>query len=230
MAHTKTPTESGTVFSTTLSRLRKEILTGAIGPGEKLRLDQLRTTYDVSFSPLREAISRLVSEGLVLQAADQRGFQVAPVSADNLREVTLLRKSLEVIALQRSIQHGDDAWETEVVSSMHHLSKFKSRNPAKMDDIDEAWEGWHRKFHTALIGACRLPVLLQFCDTLYDLSDRYRRNFLQFRHVPRDVQSEHSAIAEAALNRNAELACRLMEEHIELTATMILAVLPTELR
>ncbi len=226
----KTPEGSGGVFSSTLVRLRKEILSGKIEPGEKLHLDQLRTEYDVSFSPLREALSRLVSEGLVLQAGDQRGFQVAPVSASNLEEVTLLRRSLEVIALRRSIENGDDAWETEIVSSLHHLSKLASRNPANRDTIDEEWESWHRKFHAALIGACKLPVLLQFCDTLYDLSDRYRRNFVQFRHVRRDVQSEHRAIADAALRRNGDLACRLMEDHIQLTATMILAVLPENLR
>lgn len=219
-----------TISSTTLVRLRREILNGEIAPGERLNLDQLRAAYNVSLSPLREALSRLTSEGLVLQAEDQRGFQVAPVSRDNLAEVTALRRTLEVMALRESIRHGDDAWESEIVAALHRLSKLNARSAQRANTVDDEWESWHRHFHAVLIGACRSPVLLQFCDTLLDLSDRYRRVFIHLQRGPRNVHSEHAAIAEAALARDADRACRLMEQHIELTGTKILAVLPPELR
>jgi GntR family carbon starvation induced transcriptional regulator len=218
------------ISSTTLARLRREILNGQIAPGERLNLDQLRAAYNVSLSPLREALSRLTSEGLVLQADDQRGFQVAPVSQDNLTEVTALRRTLEVMALRESIRHGDDAWESEIVAALHRLSKLSARSARRENLVDDEWESWHRHFHTALIGACRSPVLLQFCDTLLDLSDRYRRVFIHLRRGPRNVHSEHTAIADAALARDAGRACRLMEKHIETTGSNILAVLPPELR
>lgn len=219
-----------TISSTTLARLRREILNGQIPPGERLNLDQLRAAYNVSLSPLREALSRLTSEGLVFQAEDQRGFQVAPVSQDNLTEVTALRRTLEVMALRESIRYGDDAWESEIVAALHRLSKLNARSARRENSVDDEWESWHRHFHAALIGACRSPVLLQFCDTLLDLSDRYRRVFIHLQRGPRNVHAEHAAIAEAALARDADRACRLMEQHIELTGSKILAVLPPELR
>jgi GntR family transcriptional regulator, carbon starvation induced regulator len=223
--------QRSSISSTTLARLRREILNGQIPPGERLNLDQLRATYSVSLSPLREALARLASEGLVRHVEEQRGFQVAPVSSENLNEVTALRKTLEVMALAQSIEHGDDEWESEIVSALHRLSKLRARSRADENAVDEEWEHWHRRFHAALIGACRAPVLMQFCDTLHDLSDRYRRVFMHLRQrSPRDVHAEHTAIAEAALRREPDTACGLMARHIEVTATQILAVLPQDLR
>lgn len=207
------------VSSDTLARVRAEILDGSLAPGEKLNLEQLRAAFNVSLSPLREALSRLRSEGLVVQ--DQRGFQVAPVSRENFEEVMNLRKTMEVMALRQAIARGDDAWEAEIVSSLHRLSKLSSRRADDRHSVNEEWEQWHRRYHAALITGCKSPVLLQICDMLHDLSDRYRRMFLRPTPVPRDVASEHRAIAEATLARDADKACALMQAHIALTGSLI---------
>ena len=224
---TAAPERCSNVSSSTLTRLRGQILNGQIPPGEKLHLEQLKATYNVSLSPLREALSRLVSEGLVIQV-DQRGFQVAPVSKENLDEVTVLRQTMEVMALREAISKGDDAWEAEVVSALHRLSNLSPRGEA--NEINEEWEHWHRQLHMALLRGCRAPVMLQFCDTLLDLSDRYRRIFFRPTPAPRDVHSEHRAIAEAALARDADKACDLMRKHIAVTCSLIESALPPDLQ
>ncbi|HLS86614.1 MAG TPA: FCD domain-containing protein [Burkholderiales bacterium] len=205
------------------TRLRTLIAAGEIPPGEKLRLDDLRTKFGVSLSPLREALSRLSAEGFVEAMESQRGYRVAPVSEHNLLEVTRLRAELESFALQESIARGDDRWEEEVVLSLHRLAKLERGAPGgpRLED----WERAHRAFHQSLLSACRMPLLLNFCATLHDLSDRYRRLFLENNPIDRDVMQEHRNICDATLERRAAQARSLLRDHIERTGRLVLGAL-----
>jgi DNA-binding GntR family transcriptional regulator len=208
----------GTLSRTICDRIRADILTGKRKPGTKIRLEELKAEFEVSWSPIREALSRLAAEGLILTEG-QRGYRVAPVSKADLDEVIRLRTSLESMALRASIEKGDDAWEAEVVAAHHRLSKFEDRrwDPEQA----EQWERRHHTFHTALTRACRSPILLQFCAQLHELNDRYRRLFLSAYKFDRDVAAEHRAIADATLARDADKACRLLETHIQRTGRNI---------
>ncbi len=217
-------TPDSEVLSTSVAdHLRAAITRGDVVPGAKLRLEHLRESFGVSHSPLREALSRLVAEGFVV-AESQRGFRAAPVSAENLREVTALRLVLEPMALRESIQRGDEAWETRVAGALYQLKKHSLHHTksASVEDI-EHWEGVHRHFHLTLLSACAMPLLVQFCTTLHDLSDRYRRLFLQSRH-PRDrlVPGEHELMAETALARQGEEASALLATHIQRISAQVL--------
>lgn len=210
--------QGGQTLSTTIAgTLRAAISNGELAPGSKLRLDELRVIFGVSLSPLREALSRLSAEGFVVME-DQRGYRVAPISPQNLEEVTKLRSLVETFALRESIANGDDKWEGEVVASLYRLNKLdKLEDPA----ATRAWESAHREMHSRLISACRMPLLLAFSSTLHDLNDRYRRLFLAARPFDKAVRREHADICNAALERNADLACNIMREHIERTGTNI---------
>jgi DNA-binding GntR family transcriptional regulator len=70
-----------------------------------------------------------------------------------------------------------------------------------------------------------MPLLLNFCTTLHDLSDRYRRLFLEDNPIDRDVGQEHRDICEATLERRSDEACRLLRDHIERTGRMVLSSL-----
>ena len=96
-------------------RIRTDIIFGTLAPAEKLRLERLRENYGASVSTLRELLSRLASEGLVV-AEGQRGFEVAPISEENLREIAALRLLLESHALTQSFKAGDMDWEGRVSS------------------------------------------------------------------------------------------------------------------
>lgn len=212
-----------TLASALAAKLRSAITRGEIAPGTKLHLEDLRASFDVSLSPLREALARLSAEGFVV-TEDQRGYRVAPVSAANALEVIRLRCEMESFALRESIQHGTIEWEGQVVAALYRLNKFKPTAPKHRDT--ENWENEHRIFHATLIGACKMPLLLHFCATLHDLGDRYRRLFLETHAVDRSVADEHERIAEAAIARDADLACRLMKQHIERTGKGVLESLP----
>ncbi|CAM4358471.1 HTH gntR-type domain-containing protein [Bordetella tumbae] len=200
-------------------QIRAAILDGTYPPGMRLRLDELRQTYDVSLSPLREALTRLAAEDLV-QITDQRGYQVTPVSAENLREVTVLRTQLEITALKESLKRGDEAWEDALVAAYHRLHRLEDGGQRP-----EGWEKAHRAFHLALVSACDMPLLLRFCGSLHDLSDRYRRLFLT-RHAPdANVPGEHQALFEAAIARDDVRAAEILARHLGRTGQNVMMVL-----
>ena len=109
-----------TVGETAYQRIRSDIILGRIAPGQKLRLDRMRAEYGVGIGTLREMLNRLAAEGLVL-AEGQRGFEVPPVTAQNLRELAALRLLLESHALSQSFAAGDMEWEGRVVAAHHKL-------------------------------------------------------------------------------------------------------------
>ena len=200
------------------SELRTAILRGEIEAGAKVNLDQLRSRFGISLSPLREAISRLVADGLV-EAEDQRGFRIAPMSGENLAEVTGMRADLEGLALGLSIDRADVEWEGGVLSALHRLNRI-DRDPDRPESI-EAWESAHADFHNALAAGCGRPMLRAICVRLHGLNDRYRRLLIRQGGGDRDVASEHAAIADAAVGRNRDLAIALLRQHIQRTGTAL---------
>lgn len=214
---------AGSTLSRTLyEQLRLEVLSGRLLPGARLRLDELRKQFGVSLSPLREALSRLAAEGFVV-AESQRGFAVAPVSRAMFADVIGLRVELEGKALREAVAAGDENWEVGVLAALHRLKKVEG--PGRTEERLDEWERRHREFHAALVGACPSPLLLQFCATLRDLNDRYRRLFLASHTLDRDVADEHQAIADAALARDGDGAARLLGEHVQRTARNVFRVL-----
>ena len=104
-------------------RLRADILSTRLLPGQKLHIAGLAKQFSVSLAAVREALSRLVADGLV-QASDQRGFRVSPVSPADLRDVTQTRVDIEGLALRRSIERGDQEWLSSVERSFTALCAF----------------------------------------------------------------------------------------------------------
>lgn len=202
------PTIAGTVEA----RLRQQILHGSLAPGARLNLDRLKEEMGVGLSPLREAVTRLVSDGLI-EVAAQRGYRVAPISVANLDEINALRVELEPYALRRSIANGDLDWEAAVMAALYRLNKT-DRIAGDNASLAE-WEAANNAFHLALIERCDMPLLLKMYKSLVSLNDRYRHIYLQAVGIQREVIDEHTAIAEAAVERRADDAAELLCRHIE---------------
>ena len=117
-----------TLTSAVLERLRADILSTKLVPGQKLHIAGLAKQFSVSLTAVREALSRLVADGLV-QASDQRGFRVSPVSSADLEDVTRTRIDIESLALRRSIERGDQAWLASVEQAFAALCAVPYRHP-----------------------------------------------------------------------------------------------------
>lgn len=198
-------------------QLRGDILTGAVPPNGRLRVMELAARYGVAGTTVREALSRLASEGLVTNEAN-KGFRVAPVSIADLVDLTRTRQIVDGEAFRLSIQHGDGAWEGEIVGLFHRLSRIPPDTAHGQE-----WETLHRSFHHALISACGIANLLQISDRLYDLGVRYRFLMLDVAHWTRDIVAEHRALIEVALARDAERGAELWRSHLDLTTRAITA-------
>ncbi len=196
-------------------RLRQEILAGRLAPGEKLRIDYLKSTYGYGASGIREALSRLLSDGLVASEA-QRGFWVAPVSVEDLRDLTATRKVIEVEALRQAILCGDVAWEARVVAAQYRLERFETSLVQETADSVIAWETANRDFHLAMISGCPVGRLVRFTEHLYDQVMRYRHRTTLRRSFPRHgLSSDHLKIVQYTLQRDSNAACAALIDHIE---------------
>jgi len=205
---------SATLTEALQERIRQDIILGALEPGSKLRLERLRKIYGASVNTLRETLSRLASEGLVV-AEGQRGFAVLPVSLEDLRDITYMRQLLECHALRVSIEHADLDWEARVVGAYHKLSKIDNLVEDRPDEFGDAWEKYNQEFHEALISNCGSRWLALFHRAMYDHSRRYRMLSLKTKPFPRSQSAEeHKAILEAAIARDADRACAILQAHI----------------
>ena len=202
-------------------RLRADLLACRLRPGARLKISELCQTLSVSLSAVREALARLTSEELVV-AEPQRGFRVAPISTEELRDLTEVRAHIEGLCLERAIAIGDVGWESQLVGVFHRLSRTPEREPEDPQRMNEAWSSVHAAFHKALVSACDSPWLLRIRETLYAQSERYRRLSVPLAQIERDLNREHQHIMEAALARNVEHARALMTQHLELTTRVLL--------
>lgn len=201
-------------------QLRTDLLGGVLEPGSKLAIEALAEHYEASATPLREALNRLVSDGLV-ERREQRGFVVAGISADDLAEITRTRCWLEEIALRQSIAARSTAWEEALVLAHHRLARTP-RSLASDRFVDNPdWEPLHRDFHRALIAGCGSRWLLGFCEQLADQHHRYRRLSAPRAFAKRGVKTEHQQLLDAAIDGRADDAVALLRSHFERTAKII---------
>ena len=217
-----TTTQGTATRATSLyDQLRTDLLDGSLVPGGKLAIEALSERYASSQTPLREALNRLVADGLV-QRREQRGFVVADISAADLAEITKTRCWLEETALRESIAARSTAWEEALVLAHHRLARTpRSLDAARFVDNPD-WEPLHRAFHRALISACGSRWLLGFCAQLADQHHRYRRLSAPRAFAKRAVPGEHQQLLDAALAGQADVAVALLRAHFERTAQVIL--------
>jgi DNA-binding GntR family transcriptional regulator len=204
--------QNATVGELTYRRIRADIVLGRLPPGQKLVLDRMRDAYETSVSTLRELLSRLASEGLIV-AEGSRGFQVTAISADNLRQVASMRLLLECHALQRSFESGDLEWEGRVVASHHKLDSVERRLATGDLSHPEVWRRYDWEFHRALISSCGSDVLL---DTHASICDKYLR-YQMIASVFRGPMAadEHRTLLECALARDWHAARATLETHVQ---------------
>jgi DNA-binding GntR family transcriptional regulator len=197
--------------------VRADILNGRYAPEKKLKIQELAEELGVSPGAVREALSRLVPEELVV-SRDQRGFLVAPLSAADLADLTDLRCEIESLALRRSVELGDVNWEAGILAAEHRLRG--KITVVGQEDALVKWRQNHALFHTALVNACGSRRLLGLHAQLYEQSERYRGLSSQV-DTDRDVEGEHHRLVEFALARDADALVAAMVEHLRFTTKLI---------
>lgn len=209
-----------------VSQLKQDILSGFFAPGEKLKMARLKERYNVGVSPLREALSQLMVEQLVV-VENQRGFRVHPISKAELTDIYHTRAHIEALCVRLAIEQGDDIWEANIIACDHQLKKAASllnESIKQANTLEDArhsmqqWETLHHNFHSAITAGCHSPTLLDVRHSLYEKASRYRNLWLKQYMVNNQVfdanQKDHDALLKALLNRDSERACQLVYEHL----------------
>lgn len=204
-------TDAETLSKHFRDELRTNILKGQWAPGGRLQLNQLSEQFNTSSTVVREALTRLAGERLVVLRPN-RGFFVPTLSLDELRDITELRVVNEQFAATLAIDRGDLGWEGELMAAHHRMEKTPSRDEDNRPTAE--WAAAHQAFHAQLLSACGVPVLIDLTNTLSDLQQLYNRWATSATNWSgRDLSAEHQAILNAALARDADTTSRLLAGH-----------------
>jgi DNA-binding GntR family transcriptional regulator len=203
-------------------QLRADVLAGRFAPDERLRPVDLASRFGVGAGVVREALTRLAEQRLLV-AEPNRGYRVMSIGAAQISELVELRRVTECGALRLSVQRGDLDWEARVLAA--HQSLAELAEPADRDSLSLA----HREFHQALVSGCGNGRLVALCEELFLESELYRRwaevVVLGDGGEPHahDRVGEHLALRNAALTRDADTLVALHEAHLTRTADLALA-------
>ena len=209
---------SRAVFGT----IRADILAGVYLPGSKLSPREIATKANVSLSVVREALTRLAEQGLVV-SEPQLGFTVVTLDLDGARDLNRVRILIESAAIKDAVEHADLEYEARVLASHHRLARTPLSADETTHTISDAWAKAHTQFHSALLSTCTSPRLLDLAAGMRETAELYRRWSGSFttRGAQRDVAGEHLALMQAALDRDAERAAVLAGEHIDRTTELL---------
>lgn len=214
-----TPLISRSQASDAYEAIRADIVSGRHTPDKKLKIQDLANELSVSPGAVREALSRLVPEQLVV-SRDQRGFSVAPLWIGDLEDLTDLRCEIETICLRRSVAYGDVNWEVGILASAHRLRVTPLMQSEGELVVNPSWVKAHASLHTALVAACGSRRLIALHAQLYEQSERYRGLAAHYE-TGRDIDHEHQQIVDMALARDADGLVNATLSHMRATTQSI---------
>ena len=212
-----TPQE--TVGEVAFRRIRQDIISGVLPPGSRIRLEQAKDRYLVSVPTLREILSRLATENLVV-AEGQRGFQVSPASRRELLELADLRILLECHAIELSFTAGDLDWEARLVAAHHKLSAIEASLLKGDSSRTVDWVRFDWEFHQALVSSCNSVTLMIARSSVFDRFLRYHLLAESFRGKP--VVDDHRRLFELAMQRDVAAAQAMLVQHVQNGAEHVL--------
>jgi len=199
-------------------KLREAIITGKMGPGDRLMEIKLANEMGVSRTPVREAIRKLETEGLVIMNA-RKGAVVAPINEGVMKEILEIRKALESLACQlvAAKAHPEDIQRLRDINA----AMRKAIDEGDIETITERDVEFHETI-TALAANSHLTSMLdQIKEHLY----RYRLEFIKELKNKYVLADEHDRLVDALETKNAKAAGREIEKHIELQERYIINTL-----
>lgn len=202
-------------------RLREAILSGELSPGQKLGIDAMRARFDSGATPVREALNRLVSEGLVI-SRDLRGFSVADLDEAELRELYKARAKYFAFLLREAIEHGGGDWEERVIVAYHRLSKTPWSISEKEFKLNTDFAERLMEFYLALFSGCGSRWLVDFAVRLHQECSRFFWMVMESKFETNEPESMHRSLVDAVVARDADRAVHIITTLNERLAETVL--------
>jgi DNA-binding GntR family transcriptional regulator len=203
-----------TLAEKAFSELHDAIVRGEVAPGERLRIEDLAELLEMSPMPIREALRRLDSAGLV-EHVPHRGARVAELSLPDLREVYEARLALEPLA----VTHGAERFTSDDARAARESLERHVR-AYRRNDVREAWSA-HTEFHFTLYRAAGSRWLIRLITPLWESSERYRLAWLPIQRNLDERLGEHERILDACVHRDGERAAVELHDHLARTANLV---------
>jgi len=203
------------------NEIRQLILTGRIADGSPLRQDALAEQMGTSRIPVREALSRLESEGLVA-SYPHRGYVVSGLSRNDIEELFDLRVMLEPDLIRHAIPKMTDE---DLAAATSILEEY---DVALLSGDIDSWGDFNRRFHMALYRPSGRVKTLDLVRGLLVNADRYTRFVLTIGVGIHKAQEDHGGLLDLCRRRLVNQAVALTRDHIERTGAEILEMLDTQ--
>jgi DNA-binding GntR family transcriptional regulator len=209
-----------TIASWVAGQLRTEIRSGALTPGTRLRHLELAERFNVSTTPVRDALRTLQREGLVT-GSPHRGLFVFHPQLDDLIEAYDIRIALESTATEKAVPNltADDL--ADLRATLDELGKITYEESQRYYELNA-------RFHRRIYAAAARPRLLALIEELRDASAAYQILFQAYQRTANETQAEHEAIYEACAAHDAKRAGELMAKHLHHTVAVVSSGLQSE--
>lgn len=194
-------------------QIRRAILTGEMPPGYVLRQEELAQKLGISRVPLREALRRLETEGIVV-LRPRRGYAVVSLSPEEIREIFDLRAVIEAHAGEIAAQRRTDDDIAAVKASLEAMDRLAVNTPGKVDK----WLDVHARFHSDLFASARRSHASRVVRTLGDLVEPYIRIEVLFTKDVIEAQREHHEMYQALVDGDGDRLRDLCKSHCLHTA------------
>jgi DNA-binding GntR family transcriptional regulator len=201
------------------SRLRADLIACRLAPESRLNISKLQKELGVSQAAVREALSRLTAEGLVVIERNA-GFRAAAISRVGFRDLTTACANVEVPCLRSALANGDLAWEGGLLATFHVASKVLDRCIAGEEDIS-AYAIQRQAFHEALLSPCTNPWMLWSWRMLYAQHLRYRHTFQALLLFEAALKDDFAHFMDRVFARDAEAAVQACLENYEKVAQFV---------
>jgi GntR family carbon starvation induced transcriptional regulator len=215
----KNPGEDASLTHRAYSRLRSDLISCRLPAESRLNVAKLQKDLRVSQAAVREALSRLTAEGLVIIERNA-GFRAAPISRSGFRDLTAACANTEVPCLRSALEQGDLEWEGQLLSTYHIAGKVLDRVVAGNEDIS-AYVSYRQEFHETLLSPCKNQWMLWAWRLLYAQHMRYRHTFKALLLFESDLKSDYAFFIDRVFARDAEAAVRACLENYEKVAQFV---------
>jgi GntR family carbon starvation induced transcriptional regulator len=190
--------------------LQQDIINGRFLPGDNLRIEKLKDYLKVGHTPIREALSRLVSTELV-EIEGKKGFRVASTSEEDIRDIYYSFLQIDCLLLKESIKKGDASWEAQIIASLHKLSLIEN----SQDPDYDSWVINNENFHRSLISGCNSKQLMQIHLSIYKKFDRFCRISFNLKKTKLKANNDdHQDLAKLVITRDVIKSTKLLSAHI----------------
>ncbi len=205
---------SASLIDRAYAHLRSAILSGQLEPGSKLRIREMCSTFDVGPTPVREALSRLVSQGLVATQS-HKGFYIPELSQIEFQDIIDQLRLLESATVRTAVEKGDAQWRESVLDAYHALLEIERTWQAARRDFRSDWEEADRLFHMTLIAGAESVWASRFLHMLHDQCTRYRTATRRAGFISESVQDDHILLISAVRTGDGALAEQTIKTHID---------------